>query len=534
MITIGLSQMLGAERLVRKALPAIQPPGPFADAAWQVSDTTLGGRLRITVLALPADGGAPISAIEYDLDGSGNWQPGGISAPGGFEIAGLTDAQPYALRLRAVNAAGPGPASAPKTATPSHDVTAPRLGAVRLDPVSGEVLIGPCSEAGDFLALISADPAPMSGAAIEAALQGGAAAGLSVPLQAASQSLHLLDKRAVPAGPAWLHLTLRDAAGNYAADAPLAFTQPQDVLPPQLSAPAASAQGPFAARLSVQTDTAEGRLHALLSQDPTPPDAVQISQGREAGGAAAPWSGSRAVSATGAQIIDADGLSPATAYHAHFMHVDAAGNASAVLSAGPVATPAAPAWPALVLARSGAAANAPRLDIPYPPAAIGQDALFAIGFSQSRGIADPAELQVVASITGNGDRMVRIYRRRIDGSEAASLGFASGDGGWGDWAWAALTVNALAGIGTMATAEGWGSALSAPAISVRSHAMALEIHVARNQPVTPPAGSLANISTGATMLCLQIRENLPAGPTSDAVATTASPTKWGAAQLELF
>ncbi len=534
MITIGLSQIIGAMRPMHGAAAALQPPQAFADAQWQLSDPATGGRLQVMILALPADGGAPISGIEYELDGSGAWQAAAIAAPGMFEIAGLTDGQAHAVRLRARNAAGPGPASAPRTATPSHDTTAPSLGDVRLDLQSGDVLIGPCSEAGTLLALISSDPAAMSGAQIEAAVLGGAAGGLSTQLQSASQSVRLLDKRSVPAGPAWLHLTLRDAAGNYAADKPLAFLQPADVLPPLLSAPLASAQGAFAAHLAVQTDTAEGRIHALLSRDPLAPDAARISQGLDGTGAAAAWARSWPVSASGAQQIDADGLSPSTTYHAFFMHEDAAGNTSAVLAAGPFATAAAPAWPAIALTRSGALANAPQLDIPYPPALIGQDVLLVVGFTQNRGIQDPAGLQLVATVTGNGDRMVKIYRRRIDGTEAPAVTFLSGDGGWGDWAWAAMAVNALSGIGTMAMAEGWGSALSAPAISVRNHALALEIYTARNQPISLPSAGLAIIATGKTMLALRASPNLPAGPTADGTATTASPAKWGAAQLELF
>ena len=61
-------------------------------------------------------GGAAIIRFEYRLD-NGEWQSAS-TANEPFTIGGLTKGTTYVVRVRAVNAAGIGPASAPASATP--------------------------------------------------------------------------------------------------------------------------------------------------------------------------------------------------------------------------------------------------------------------------------------------------------------------------------------------------------------------------------------------------------------------------------
>jgi hypothetical protein len=81
------------------------------------------------------------------------------------------------------------------------------------------------------------------------------------------------------------------------------------------------------AALSVSTDEAGGRLHWMVDAS-----ATRSAEEIVAGGGVA--SGARPVEAAGLQApIGATGLSPATGYRFHVLHVDAAGNRSAPVSA---------------------------------------------------------------------------------------------------------------------------------------------------------------------------------------------------------
>lgn len=67
--------------------------------------------------SLGADGGSPITAIEYQLDG-GAWVPAGsLSSP--LTITGLDNGTSYDVRVRVVNAIGDGDPTDPVSATPS-------------------------------------------------------------------------------------------------------------------------------------------------------------------------------------------------------------------------------------------------------------------------------------------------------------------------------------------------------------------------------------------------------------------------------
>ncbi len=110
-----------------------------------------------------------------------------------------------------------------------------------------------------------------------------------------------------------------------------------DVTAPVLTSPTDAANGSTGATLSVTTDEGNGTLYWFVSTSATPPSATNLKTGT---GATA--SGTQAVSGTGVQNVSATGLTASTAYYAHFLHRDAAGNDSAIVSGNGFTTDAAP------------------------------------------------------------------------------------------------------------------------------------------------------------------------------------------------
>ena len=69
------------------------------------------------------DGGAPITAFQYQLD-NGNWLPA-PSATSPFTISGLTTGLEYSVRIRAITAAGTGDGFAGSDSGAAHDARLP-------------------------------------------------------------------------------------------------------------------------------------------------------------------------------------------------------------------------------------------------------------------------------------------------------------------------------------------------------------------------------------------------------------------------
>lgn len=89
---------------------AVSPASPVLNTL-----TPADGALQV-VASLGTDGGAPITAVEYSLDG-GEWiSSGGTS--GTFTISGLTNGTSYRVAVRAVNEIGPSDPSNEVSATP--------------------------------------------------------------------------------------------------------------------------------------------------------------------------------------------------------------------------------------------------------------------------------------------------------------------------------------------------------------------------------------------------------------------------------
>ena len=95
-----------------------EAPAQFGTGDWSVTDAETGGDITITISVLPDDGGSALTDLEYQLDG-GAWVSLGAAVTDDYPVSGLTDDVEVAVAIRAVNAAGAGPASATKAVTPT-------------------------------------------------------------------------------------------------------------------------------------------------------------------------------------------------------------------------------------------------------------------------------------------------------------------------------------------------------------------------------------------------------------------------------
>lgn len=105
-----------------------------------------------------------------------------------------------------------------------------------------------------------------------------------------------------------------------------------DTTAPTLTSPTGSSTGSTTATVGATTDEGNGTLYAVVTTSATAPTKAQIKAGQNAAGTTANWSGSVAVSSTGAKTLNATGLTASTTYYAHLMHEDTATNQSNVVS----------------------------------------------------------------------------------------------------------------------------------------------------------------------------------------------------------
>jgi hypothetical protein len=100
----------GVASSTNTAAPSTTPSAPM------VTLTPLNQSIRVTY-SLSGDGGSPVSAIEYSVDGGSTWSDAGsLTSP--FTISGLTNGTAYAVRVRADNIVGSGTASTVASTTP--------------------------------------------------------------------------------------------------------------------------------------------------------------------------------------------------------------------------------------------------------------------------------------------------------------------------------------------------------------------------------------------------------------------------------
>lgn len=100
-----------------------------------------------------------------------------------------------------------------------------------------------------------------------------------------------------------------------------------DVTAPTLTSPTGVQTGNATATVGVTTNEANGTLYHFVSTSSTPPSAATLKAGT-----GAVVSGSQAISSTGAKSASITGLTASTTYYTHWLHRDAAGNDSAIVS----------------------------------------------------------------------------------------------------------------------------------------------------------------------------------------------------------
>ena len=164
-------------------------PGSVATTPGAPTITGITGsdsRLTITFTPPATDGGAAITAYEYSLDGGSTWSPSSPALPPGpLVISGLLNGQAYAVRLRGVNAAGPGTPSTAVEGRPlgidflrivTYNVLAsetpprPGLGTL-IQAISNESYAGHVDQV-DLLALQEVQSQGVTSAAVAAMLDG--------------------------------------------------------------------------------------------------------------------------------------------------------------------------------------------------------------------------------------------------------------------------------------------------------------------------------------------------------------------------
>ena len=100
-------------------MPAREPNAPTG-----LSATADDQQVTLNWTAPASNGGATILRYEYEQDFSGTWTSTG-SAATNYTVMGLTNAQFYTFRVRAVNRVGAGTASGSRSATPTATLGAP-------------------------------------------------------------------------------------------------------------------------------------------------------------------------------------------------------------------------------------------------------------------------------------------------------------------------------------------------------------------------------------------------------------------------
>jgi hypothetical protein len=136
-------------------------------------------------------------------------------------------------------------------------------------------------------------------------------------------------QRQIPGGPYVNETGARQAhipGGPYLNDTASA----PDTTAPTLSSPV-GAGGTLVCDGSVSTNEGNGTLYVVATASATGPTATQVEAGQDHTGSAALRVVSQAVSATGTQTVASGSVTAGTRY-LHFMHKDAAGNQSAVVS----------------------------------------------------------------------------------------------------------------------------------------------------------------------------------------------------------
>ncbi|MFS0853406.1 fibronectin type III domain-containing protein [Microbacterium sp. 179-I 3D4 NHS] len=100
-----------------------------APAAPSLTDVTRADGTLTVALSYGANGGSPVTRVEYTLDGAATWVPAGL--PGAaLTVSGLTNGTAYGIQARVITAVGTSPASNVLLAAPAAAPPAPAVAIV--------------------------------------------------------------------------------------------------------------------------------------------------------------------------------------------------------------------------------------------------------------------------------------------------------------------------------------------------------------------------------------------------------------------
>ena len=123
------------------------PDPPSAPTIRSVSGAN--SSLRVLFAAPTNNGGAPVTGYQFSLDNGASWAPAIIGSRESLILSGLVNGVGYSVRIRAVNARGPGSPSASASGTPRTTPGAPMITGVSRSTGSATLTFGsPVSNGG--------------------------------------------------------------------------------------------------------------------------------------------------------------------------------------------------------------------------------------------------------------------------------------------------------------------------------------------------------------------------------------------------
>lgn len=114
---VGLHLGMGPRRVGEASPPVGTAPGAFGPGNWSLATGAGPAEIVLTITALPGDGSSAITALHYSLNGGATWAALTGTGTGARSLTMAAEGTGYDIVIRARNAFGPGPASAPKSAT---------------------------------------------------------------------------------------------------------------------------------------------------------------------------------------------------------------------------------------------------------------------------------------------------------------------------------------------------------------------------------------------------------------------------------
>ena len=194
-------------------ITVIDVPAPIADGT--LIDLTLSSGIAMSTVNVALDFTGP--NITYALAPSSAALPTGLSLSSAGLITGTptTPASAVTIVIRGTNSEDF--ADSAFQITVQGDVTAPD---VTINSVANDEVNYTTNEAGTAYWLVNASATALGGSTIEA---GGGSASGTFAVGSSGTTTETLDLSALSDGTYYMHLTIKDAAGNYSTDVPQSF-----------------------------------------------------------------------------------------------------------------------------------------------------------------------------------------------------------------------------------------------------------------------------------------------------------------------